>query len=119
VGSHHGSPRRGGGQRNHLVEVEEGTAVSISPKVATARVTGAGRNRQATATANQIARGTTGERERGATGAGLGRFDRPRPEPAGLAEPGGPVGPAGLLGQQARWARWARLAWPIDSKQKL
>jgi hypothetical protein len=31
-------------------------------------------------------------------GARLGRFDRPRPKPAGLAEPGGLVGPAGLLG---------------------
>jgi hypothetical protein len=32
-------------------------------------------------------------------GAGLGRFDRPRPEPVGLAEPSGPDGPAGRLGQ--------------------
>jgi hypothetical protein len=40
-------------------------------------------------------------------GAGLGRFDRPRPEPAGLAKPAGLAGPAGLLGQQARWARLA------------
>jgi hypothetical protein len=47
-----------------LVEVEEGTAASISPKVATAEVTGAGRNRQATAAAIQIARGING-RERG------------------------------------------------------
>jgi hypothetical protein len=65
AGSSHGSPRRGGGQRNYLVEVEEGAAASISPKVATAKVTGAGRNRQATAAANQIARGTTREREGG------------------------------------------------------
>jgi hypothetical protein len=42
-----------------------------------------------------------------ASGAGLGRFDRPRPGPASLAEPGGLAGPAGLLGQQARWARLA------------
>jgi hypothetical protein len=42
-----------------------------------------------------------------ASGAGLGQFDRPRPEPAGLAEPGGLAGPVGLLGQQARWARLA------------
>jgi hypothetical protein len=33
--------------------------------------------------------------------------DRPRPEPVGLAEPGGPVGPAGRLGEQARWAKQA------------
>jgi hypothetical protein len=65
AGSGHGSPRRGGGQQNYLVEVEEGAAASISPKVATAKVTGAGRNRQATAAANQIARGTTREREGG------------------------------------------------------
>jgi hypothetical protein len=75
--------------------------------VATAMVTGAGRNRQATAAVNQIARGATGERERVVSGAGLGRFDRPRPEPAGLAEPGGLGGPAGLLGRQARWAKLA------------
>jgi hypothetical protein len=66
--------------------------------VTMAMVTGAGRNRQATAAANEIARGATRERERVATGAGLGRFDRPRPEPVGLAKPGGPVGPAGRLG---------------------
>jgi hypothetical protein len=42
--------------------------------------------------------------ERGAARARLGRFDRPRPEPAGLAQPGGLGGPVGLLGQQARWA---------------
>jgi hypothetical protein len=29
----------------------------------------------------------------------------PRPEPAGVAQPGGLGGPAGLLGQQASWAR--------------
>jgi hypothetical protein len=40
------------------------------------------------------------ERERGErVRAGLGRFDRPRPEPVGLAEPSRPVGPAGHLGQ--------------------
>jgi hypothetical protein len=66
--------------------------------MATAMVTGAGRNRQAMTAVNQIARGATRERERVATGAGLGRFDRPRPEPVGLAKSGGPVGPAGRLG---------------------
>jgi hypothetical protein len=43
-----------------LVEVEEGTSASILPKVATAEVTGAGRNRQATAAVIQIARGIVG-----------------------------------------------------------
>jgi hypothetical protein len=80
--------------------------VSDLPKVATAMATGDGRRGQATAAANQIARGTTRVRE-GASRAGLGRFDRPRPEPVGLAKPGGPDGPAGRLGQQARWARLA------------
>jgi hypothetical protein len=37
----------------------------------------------------------------------LGRFDRPRPEPAGLAKPGGPSGPTGRLGQQVSWAKQA------------
>jgi hypothetical protein len=32
-------------------------------------------------------------------GARLGRFDQPRPEPAGLAQPGGLGGPAGQMGQ--------------------
>jgi hypothetical protein len=40
-----------------LVEIEEGAGASISPKVATAEVTGAGWNRQAAAAAIQIARG--------------------------------------------------------------
>jgi hypothetical protein len=33
------------------------------------------------------------------SGPRLGRFDRPRPEPAGLAELGGLDGPAGQMGQ--------------------
>jgi hypothetical protein len=33
--------------------------------------------------------------------AGLGRFDRPRPEPAGLAQPGGLGGLTGQLGPRA------------------
>jgi hypothetical protein len=40
-------------------------------------------------------------------GAGLGRFDRPKPRPVGLAKPGGPSGPIGRLGQQASWAKQA------------
>jgi hypothetical protein len=47
-----------------LVEIEEGTGASVSPKVATAEATGVGRNRQATAAAIQIASGIDG-RERG------------------------------------------------------
>jgi hypothetical protein len=104
------SPRRGGGRRNHLVELVEGAVASDSPKVETAMATGDGRSGQATAAANQIARGTTRERE-GATGAGLGQFDRPRPVPVGIAKPGGPDGPAGRLGQQVRWARLALANW--------
>jgi hypothetical protein len=42
------SPRRGGDRRNRLVEVKEGTAASILPKEAPARVIGAGWNRRAT-----------------------------------------------------------------------
>jgi hypothetical protein len=97
------SPQVGSGRRNHLVELVAGAVASDSPKVATAIATGDGRSGRAMAAANQIARGTTRERGR-ANGAGLGRFDRPRPEPVGLAEPGGPDGPAGRLGQQASWA---------------
>jgi hypothetical protein len=72
---------------------------------------GDGRSGKAVTAAMQIARGAR-ERERerereGRVRAGLGRFDRPRPEPAGLAQPGGLGGPAGLLGQQARWASLA------------
>jgi hypothetical protein len=106
AGSCHGSPRRRGGQRNYLVEVEEGTEASVSPKVATAEVTGVGRGRQATAVAIQIASGIEWEREE-RVGAGLGRLTDPDPSRVGLAEPSGPVGPAGRLGQQARWAKLA------------
>jgi hypothetical protein len=79
-----------------LVELVEEATASDSPKVATTIAVGDGRSGKAAA-AMQIARGTTSEREE-ATGVGLGRFDRPRPEPVGLAKPGGPVGPAGQLG---------------------
>jgi hypothetical protein len=103
------SPQVESGRRNHLVELVEEAAASDSPKVATAMAAGGGRSGKAAAVM-QIARGTTSGREE-ATGAGLGRFDRPRPEPADLAEPGGPAGPAGLLGQQARWARLALANW--------
>jgi hypothetical protein len=41
-----------------LVEIEEDAGASISPKVATVEVAGVGRNGQATAAANQIARGS-------------------------------------------------------------
>jgi hypothetical protein len=47
------------------VEVEEGAGVSDSPKGATAMATGDGQSGQAMAAGNQIARGTTRERERG------------------------------------------------------
>jgi hypothetical protein len=48
-----------------MVELVEGAEGSISPMVATALVTGVGRNRQATAAANQITRGATRESEGG------------------------------------------------------
>jgi hypothetical protein len=47
------SPRRGGGWRFHLVEMEEGAEESISPKVAMAEATGVGRRGQAVAAAIQ------------------------------------------------------------------
>jgi hypothetical protein len=47
AGSSHRSPRRGGGQRIYLVEMEEGAEESSSPKVAAAELAGVGRNRQA------------------------------------------------------------------------
>jgi hypothetical protein len=47
--SSHGSSRRGGGRRNHLVEIEEGAEENSSPKVAAAELTGVGLNRQAMA----------------------------------------------------------------------
>jgi hypothetical protein len=87
-----------------LVEVEEGTEAGVSPKVATAVVTGVGRGRQAMAVAIQIASGIKGERgER--VGAGLGRLTDPEPNRVGLAElewagwASRPVGPAGQMGQ--------------------
>jgi hypothetical protein len=74
------SPWRGGDRQNLLVDLVEGAAASISPKVASALVAGIDRNGQATATAIQS---PEGERRggRGRVRAGLGRFDRPRPEP--------------------------------------
>jgi hypothetical protein len=83
------------------VELVEGAVASDSLKVATAMATEDGRSGQATAAAIQIARGTTSERE-GANGAGLGRFDRPRPEPGRLSR-----ARMGQLGQMARWAKLA------------
>jgi hypothetical protein len=60
AGSDHGSPRRGSGCRISLVELEEGTGVSISPKVASALVAGDGRSGRATTEATRIAREATG-----------------------------------------------------------
>jgi hypothetical protein len=77
------------------VEIEEDAGASVSPKVATAEATGAGRNRQATAAVIQIARGIEGK-ERRVNGAGLGRLTNPDPSRVGLAKP--------------KWAGWA--GWP-------
>jgi hypothetical protein len=84
--------------------VGRGSGGDHSIQASVAKVTEDGRSGQATVAAIQIA--SELEREM-ASGAGLGRFDRPRPEPVGLVEPSGPVGPAGLLGQQASWAKQA------------
>jgi hypothetical protein len=109
------SPRRGRFRDFQLEALEEEVEAIILSKHRRRRSPEsagmAGRRRRR----SRSPEGRRGSKRR-ATGAGLGRIDRPRPELAGLAEPGGPVGPVGLLGQQARWAR---LAWPIDSKTKL
>jgi hypothetical protein len=62
--------------------LEEEVEAIILPKVATAIVAGASRNGRATAAAIQSPEGRWGP-ERRVRGAGLGRFDRPRPEPGG------------------------------------
>jgi hypothetical protein len=67
--------------------------------VATALATGVGWSGQAAAAAIQSPEGARrggGARVRGWAGSVV----RPRPEPVGLAEPGGPAGPVGQLGQQ-------------------
>jgi hypothetical protein len=75
AGFDRGSPRRGSGHRNSGVEVREGTVASISPKVASAKIIGARRNRRATAVAIQSPeRGDGGERE---GRSGLGRVPDP------------------------------------------
>jgi hypothetical protein len=94
AGSDHGSPRRGSGRRNSLVEMKEGARASISPKMASALVGGGDTDRQ-----------WGDEGERGAARAGLGRFDQTRPEPFGLASQ------VGWVGWQACWA--SRPAGPI------
>jgi hypothetical protein len=75
-----------------LVEIEEDAEESILPKVALAELAGVSRRGQATAAVIQIARGIV-ERERRASGAGLGRLTDPDPSRVGLAEP--------------EWAGWA------------
>jgi nicotinamide mononucleotide (NMN) deamidase PncC len=61
------------------VEEEEGVEGSISPMVATAMVAGVGRNGRATAAAIQIARGSTGVRERNKWGLGWVGLNDPDP----------------------------------------
>jgi hypothetical protein len=80
------------------VEVEENTGASISPKVASAMAVGGSRCGKAAAAAMQVAREATGGEREEVARAGLGQFDRPRPEPAGLAQPGGLGGLIGQLG---------------------
>jgi hypothetical protein len=89
------SPRRGGGRRFHLVEMEEGAEKSISPKVAAAKTTGVGRRGQAAAAAIQLSPESRGEREE-SEGGWARSVDRPRPEPVRF--------------NQTRWAGWANWA---------
>jgi nicotinamide mononucleotide (NMN) deamidase PncC len=66
-----------------LGEEEEGSEGSVSPLVVTAMVTGVGRNGRATAEAIQIARGSTGVKERSEWGLDwVGLTD---PDPSRLA----------------------------------
>jgi hypothetical protein len=65
AGSSSGSPRRGGGRRNLLVEMEEGSEESNSPKVAAAELARVGRDRQAMARATRVRQRGTRGRERG------------------------------------------------------
>jgi hypothetical protein len=87
-----------------LVELVEEAAASISPMAAMAMVAGDGRNGRATAEAIQIARASSGVRER-RLGLGWVGLTDPDPSLAGLAEPGGLAGPAGLMGQFG-FANW-------------
>jgi hypothetical protein len=103
VRSSPGSPRRRGGRQNHLVEMEEGSEESNSPKVGATELAGVGRDRQATAGRLGFAREDLGS-ERGGESerepCGLGRFDQPRPRPC--------------------WAsRLDGLAWPLGQNHVL
>jgi hypothetical protein len=62
--------------------LEEEVEAIILPKVAATIVAGAGRNGRATAAVIQSPEGRRGP-ERRVRGAGLARFDRPRPELGG------------------------------------
>jgi ribosomal protein S9 len=62
------------------VEEEEGAEGSVSPMVATAMVAGVGQSGQATATAIQIARGTTRVREESEWGLGWVGLTDPDPD---------------------------------------
>jgi hypothetical protein len=68
--------------------MEEGSEENNSPKVAAAELAGVGRDCQATAGATRVCQSISRKRE-GERGAGLGRFDRPRPEPVWFNQPGG------------------------------
>jgi hypothetical protein len=99
VRSSHRSPRRGSGHRIGSVEEEEGAEGSVSAMVATAMVVGDGRNGRATAEAIQIARESTGVRERERR-LGLGWVGLTDPDPSRLASPSR----VGRSGQLAGWA---------------
>jgi hypothetical protein len=68
---------------------EEDVEASIWPKVAAAEDAGGGRSRRETARRFGLAGERAQEREECAGQNGLGQFDRPRPEPVRVNQPGG------------------------------
>jgi hypothetical protein len=68
------------------VDIEEDAGANDSPKLAMAEATGAGRNRQATAAAIQIARGIDGREREVSEWGWAGSVDRPRPKPGRLSQ---------------------------------
>jgi hypothetical protein len=81
AGSDHGSPQRGSGRPNSLVEAEEGTGASISPKVASAMVAGAGAARRRRRRSGSPASPRERERERRV---GMGWVGLTDPDPSQL-----------------------------------
>jgi hypothetical protein len=79
------------------VELKEGAEESVSPKGATAEITGVWPERPGDGNGDPgspVSSRGEGERE----GAGLGRLTDPDPSRVGLTEPGGPIGQVGPAG---------------------